>query len=87
MPMNTMFVGFSSGLASTISRTCPAISNGVKFLRNPMRPVAQNEHLSAQPACEEMQSVRLDPEGMSTDSMASPSFSRHRYLRVPSADC
>jgi hypothetical protein len=87
MPMNTMFVGFSSGLASMISRTCPAISNGVRFRRKPMRPVAQKEHLNAQPACEEMQSVRLEPEGMRTDSIASPSSSRHRYLRVPSADC
>jgi hypothetical protein len=50
IPMNTMFVGFSSGFASTISRTCPAISKGVRFLRKPMRPVAQKEHLRAQPA-------------------------------------
>ena len=33
MPMNTMLVGLSSGLRRTISRTCPAISNGVRLRR------------------------------------------------------
>ena len=87
MPMNTMLVGLSSGERRAISRTCPAISNGVRFRRYPMRPVAQKEQPSAQPAWDEMQSVRREPLGMSTDSTASPSARRQRYLRVPSADC
>ena len=87
MPMKTMLVGRSSGVASTISRTCPAISNGVRLRRKPMRPVAQKAQRRAHPACDEMQSVRREPLGMSTDSIASPSARRQRYFRVPSADC
>ena len=85
MPMKTTLVGLSAGFRSTISRTCPAISNGVRFRRNPIRPVAQKAHPRAQPAWDEMHRVRRPPEGMSTDSIASPSVSRHRYFRVPSA--
>ena len=48
--------------------------------------MAQNAQPSAQPACDEMQSVRRPPEGISTDSIASPSASRQRNFRVPSAD-
>ena len=87
MPMKTMLVGLSSGFRSTISRTWPAISNGVRLRRKPIRPVAQKAQRRAQPACEEMQSVRRLPVGISTDSIASPSASRQRYFRVPSADC
>ena len=33
IPMNTMLLGLSSGVRRTISRTCPAISNGVRLRR------------------------------------------------------
>jgi hypothetical protein len=84
MPMNTMFDGLSAAFRRRTSRTCPAISKGVRFRRNPISPVAQNTQPSAQPACEEMQSVRRPPEGISTDSTASPSSSRQRNFCVPS---
>ena len=87
MPMKTTLVGASSGVRSRISRIWPAISKGVRFRRKPIRPVAQKEQRSAQPAWEEMQRVRRLPDGMSTDSTASPSLSRQRYFRVPSTDC
>ena len=87
MPMKTMLVRLSSGVRRRISRTCPAISNGVRFRRYPIRPVAQKTQRSAHPACDEMHRVRRPPLGISTDSMASPSASRQRYFLVPSTDC
>ena len=56
----------------------------LRFRRNPIRPVAQNAQPRAHPACDEMQRVRREPDGMSTHSIASPSARRHRNLRVPS---
>ena len=86
MPMNTTLVGRSAGSRRTISRTWPAISNGERLRRKPIRPVAQNEHRSAQPPWLEMQRVRRVPDGMRTDSIASPSARRQRNLRVPSEE-
>jgi len=48
--------------------------------------VAQKTQPKAQPAWEDTQSVRRFPDGIRTDSMASPSSSRQRYFLVPSAD-
>ena len=87
IPMNTTLVGLSAGSRSTISRACATISNALRLRRNPIRPVAQNVHPSAHPAWDETQSVRRAPDGISTDSIASPSSSRQRNFRVPSLDC
>ena len=57
MPMKTMFVGRSGGSSSASSRTWPAISDGARLREKPMSPVAQKEHCSAHPACDEMQNV------------------------------
>ena len=73
IPMNTMLVMPMGGSSRRISRTCAAISHVARLRENPMRPVAQNAHLSAQPACEEMHSVTRLPSGMATLSIASPS--------------
>ena len=53
---------------------------------NPIAPVAQNAHCSAQPACDEMHSVIRSPSGMATVSIASPSRRRNRNFSVPSFD-
>ena len=87
MPMNTMLVGFSSGFAQH------DLAHLARDLER--REVAPESHAAggaegaprAQPAWDEMQSVRRLPDGISTDSIASPSSSRQRYFRVPSADC
>ena len=50
----------SARSSSVTSRTWPAISNGLRLRENPIAPVAQNEHWSAQPAWDEMQRVRRD---------------------------
>ena len=52
---------------STISRTWPAISNGVRLRRNPMRPVAQKEQRSAQPGL-----------GRNAEGSAGPGGDEHR---------
>ena len=52
----------------------------------PIAPVAQKAHCNAQPACDEMHSVRREPSGMATVSMNSPSSSRNRNFSVPSLE-
>jgi hypothetical protein len=84
IPMNTMFVATMGSSRRRSSRTWPAISWTARFRANPIAPVAQKLHLSAQPACDEMQSVRRDPSGIATVSMASPSGSWKRNFSVPS---
>jgi len=61
------------------------ISATLRLRLKPCRPVEQNEHSSAQPACEEMHSVPREVSGMKTVPIALfvPTSSSH--LRVPSA--
>ena len=69
MPMSTMLKGLSSrpvALAST--RTCPAISPGVRLRTSPILPVRQKPHAIAQPTCVDTQKVIAGVSGMNTDS-------------------
>ena len=74
----------SSRATRSESRYWATISAALSWRRNPKSPVAQKRHASAQPACDERQSVRRSRVGMSTDSTRSPSSSRHRCFTVPS---
>ena len=84
IPMKTTFVTAIGGSSSAISRTCAAISHAARLRWKPMRPVAQKAHWSAQPACDEMQSVSRPPSGMATVSISCPSGRRKRNFSVPS---
>ena len=86
IPMKTTLVTCLGGVNRRISRTCPAISNISRLRVKPIAPVAQKAHCSAQPACEEMQSVRREPSGIATVSMNSPSSRRNRNFSVPSLE-
>ena len=57
IPMNTMFVTSIGSSSRRISRTWPAISNGVEVAREAHRAGRAEGARSAHPACDEMQSV------------------------------
>ena len=62
--------------------TCATISCGLRLRFKPIRPVAQNEHLSAQPTWLEMQNVSRRGVRMLTLSTRAPSARRSTNLCV-----
>ncbi len=91
MPINTTLLMMRSppAAAPNARLAChnwPMISAVVRFRLKPWRPVEQNAHSSAQPACEETQSVPRSSSGMNTVSTALRLPTSNRNLRVPSAD-
>src|SRR6185312_2020503 len=96
MPIRTTLVTIRSRAASCAkepessrlaSQTWPTISAVVRLRLKPCCAVEQNEQSSAQPTCEEMQSVPRSVSGMKTISKACDASARSSHLRVPSADC
>ena len=59
---------------------------GVRLRLKPCLPVEQNAQSSAQPACDETQSVPRSSSGMKTVSIALPAPTSSSHLRVPSAE-
>ncbi|KJR41349.1 hypothetical protein MCHI_002753 [Candidatus Magnetoovum chiemensis] len=98
IPIRTIFVTvlcvvfarveLSDGVCRSTSRrtemTCSNISKGVRFLLNPIEPVRQNLHPIAQPACEEIHSVRRSLSGIRTLSIVCLSSRLKRYFFAPS---
>src|SRR5437660_7289695 len=66
-------------------KNCPTISAGIRLRPAPKKPVTQNVQPTAQPACDERQTLVRSPIGMYTDSIRLPSSSLKRYLLLPSA--
>src|SRR3989442_3314961 len=81
--MNTMLVGLAATSASTISRTWPAISAGVRLRRNPIRPVAQNTQPRAHPTRDEIHNVRRLPAGVSNHPTPPPSADGPKEFSLP----
>ena len=84
--MKTTFIR-SCGTACScwMVKNCPSISLGVRLRPAPKKPVTQNVQPTAQPACDERQTLVRSPIGIYTDSMRLPSPSLKRNLRLPSA--
>ena len=71
MPIITTFetrASCSSRSSRASRRSCSLISSGARLRPRPMRPVAQNVQASAQPDCDERQTVRRGPWLMATAS-------------------
>ncbi len=65
IPMKTTFIRSSgSKYICWIVKNCPTISDGVRLRPAPKKPVTQNVQPTAQPACEERQTLTRSPIGM-----------------------
>src|SRR3954471_2441036 len=68
------------------NQSCATISPVVRLREKPWWPVEQKRQPTAQPACEDTQSVPRSSSGMKTASTALPSRTSNSHLMVPSAE-
>ncbi len=68
------------------TQSCPRISETARSRLKPWRPVEQNPQSSAQPTCEETQSVPRSSSGMNTASMPLPMPTSKSHFTVPSVE-